>query len=157
MPKDRRVLNQDSNQEPVFSQKEFYCYKVDCVLVCFTGKSLRIALFFPINYCLDLDNAHLFLLVVTVTHVTPFFLLLFFSPVSNFCVRETNHPILFLGFGVEGCFKPFQRLENSMVIVGHLHFLTSHQAYPSSCQRPFSPQVRAIPVTEAICMNRKSN
>lgn len=123
---------------------------MDCGLACFTDKSLRIALFFPINYCLDLDNVHLFLLVVTVTHVTLFFLLPFFSPVSNFCVRETNHPILFLGFGGEGCFKPFWRLENSMVLVGRLHFLTSHQAYPSSCQRPCSPQVRAIPVTSDL-------
>lgn len=71
-----------------------------------TWKSLRI----PLSFARDsvtivLDDAHLFLLVVTVTQVTLFYHH-FSPPVSHFCVTETNHPSSVLGLGCGSCFMP---------------------------------------------------
>lgn len=74
--------------------------------------------------------------VVTATQVIPFLLPRTpFSPVSNLCAAETAHPSSVLELGGGAWLKPSWSLENSMVILGHLYLLMSHQIYPSSCQR----------------------
>lgn len=100
-PKRQKSPNQDSNQEPkaqiqVFSRKAFYFYKIKWTV------DLRVSLINHRGLLSPSLETLLTVVLIWTMHTSSFWLsqllkllssfFYLFSPVSNFCVMETNHP-----------------------------------------------------------------